>query len=109
MSYIPLIIIGALVLLVAWKLWQALENDETNVQWYHLISSEGRDGKQYASATKVCMLVTFLISTMLVVWIASRVDWAGRAVEVLGLITAWMLFGAGVEGYAKHLRSKAKE
>ena len=100
-------IMGLLIVLVVWKLWQALENEKTNIEWYHLISSQGRDGKQYASATKVCMLVTFFVSTMLVTWIVFQVHWAERAVEVVGLIGAWLVYGAGVEIYAKHLRSGA--
>lgn len=102
-----LAIMGLLMVLVIWKLWQALNNDDVEIKWHHLISSQGRDGKQYASATKVCMLVTFFVSTMLVTWITFQVKWTDRAVEVIGLIGMWLVYGAGVELYAKHLRSGA--
>lgn len=106
-GYVALGIITVLVILVIWKIGRALESAETDVEWYHLISSEGKDGRQYASATKVCLMVTFFVSTMLITWIVFQVSWKERAVEVIGLLTVWMLFGAGVEAYAKHLRSKS--
>lgn len=106
-EYVALGLIGLLVILVIWKIWQGIDSSDTTVEWYHLISSEGKDGKQYASATKLCLMVTFFVSTLLITWIAFQVDWKERAVEVIGLMTVWMVFGAGVEAYAKHLRSKA--
>jgi len=104
-GYIALATIILLVVVVAWKLWHALEQDNNEIEWYQLIS-ESKDGRQFASATKVCLLMTFFVSTLIVTYIAFQVNWQDRAVEVISLIVVWMAFGAGVEGYAKHLRSK---
>jgi hypothetical protein len=106
-GYAALGVIVLLVLIVAWKLSRALENSDNDIEWYQLISSEGKDKRQYASATKVCLLMTFFVATLLITYIAFQVEWKDRATEVVSLIVAWMLFGAGVEGYAKHLRAKS--
>ena len=105
-SYVALGFILLLVAMVIWKIYHGLDNSTTDVEWFHLISSAGKDGKQYASATKVCLMVTFFTSTMLITWIVFQVNWKDRATEVIALIFGWMMFGAGVEAYSKHLRNK---
>lgn len=105
-GYVVLGLIILMIVLVIWEIYRGISASK-DVEWYQLITSEGKDGKQYTSATKVCLLVTFFVSTMFVTWIVFQVNWKDRPVEVIGLVIAWMAFGAGVEGYAKHLRSKA--
>jgi hypothetical protein len=108
-GYVILTMICGLILVAAFKIAKAIGDERTEVDWSQMISAEGKGGRQFISASKVCLLLTFFLSTLLITWIAFQVDWRERATEVVLLIGTWIFFGSGVEAYSKWRQVKGEE
>ena len=91
---------GAVLLLFV----HIVNNTSNTLEWYHLISSRGPDGKQYADWNKIGQGTGCILS----VWVtvvytySPKMDWTG----LLAVLTPVLLYLGGVSSYAANLRSK---
>jgi drug/metabolite transporter (DMT)-like permease len=102
--YIAAIVVA---IAVAAMLWIAVHDTGSPIEWWHFVSSKGRDGKQYADLTKLGQLIGILLC------IASTFIFAARksttASEFSILLAVVLLYLGGVQAYQSMMKSKQTE
>ena len=94
----------ALTFGLLFALIKVVENAENNLEWWHLVSSRGADGGQYADWNKIgqgCGVVLCVGLPAVYVY-SPKMEAVGLA-AVMGVA---LLYLGGVSGYAANLRSK---
>lgn len=105
-TIVMLVLLLAIILLIVIKLSQEMNNKESPIEWWQLVATQGADGKNHASATKLWLNIGAVIVSWVLVYMVLQVDWEDRGVEVIGVVGLYLLFISGVESYARHLQSK---
>lgn len=105
-TVVMLIMLVAIVVLIVIKLAREMASEDSPIEWWQLVATQGADGKNYASASKLWLNVGAVIVSWVLVYMVLQVDWDDRGVEVIGVVGLYLLFISGVESYARHLKSK---
>lgn len=108
-TIVMLVLLLAIVSLIVIKLAQEMHSKESPIEWWQLVATQGADGKNYASASKLWLNIGAMIVSWVLVYMVLQVDWDDRGVEVIGVVGLYLLFISGVESYARHLKSKRGE
>lgn len=98
-----------LVLILAWlmrRLTREMNDPRSPIEWWHLIASKGADGRNYATPTKVGMLLGSVAAFWIMLYVVLQVNWLEKPFEAVSLVTMCLAYLAGVEVYARHLKAK---
>src|SRR3990172_7195981 len=92
------------LLLFVWSIIRVINNADNGLEWEHLFSSRGADGKQYADWNKIGAGAGVVISVWLpaVYAYSDKADGTGIA-AVMGVALAYL---GSVSGYAAVLRAR---
>jgi hypothetical protein len=95
---------GAVVLaaLLSIQLYIVMHDESSPIEWWHFISSPGKDGKQYADMTKLGQSAGVFLCVASVFIFASRKDVGATGFSlVLGVALAYL---GGGQAYQTHIR-----
>jgi len=81
-----------------------LHSERNTLEWWHFISTRGRDGKQYADLTKLGQLTGILLCIASVFIFAARKS--TTATEFSVLLGVVLLYLGGVQAYQTVIKSK---
>jgi hypothetical protein len=99
------LLLALLAALVYYHLTKTIADEKSPIEWWHFVSTKGKDGEHYADITKLGQVAGIVVVSWLVIAMSARVDKLD-ALGFCGVLALALAYLAGVQAFQAYLKSR---
>lgn len=102
------LLLALLAMVVYYHLTKTISDEASPIEWWHFVSSKGKDGEHYADITKLGQVAGIMVVSWLVIAMSARVDKLD-ALGFCGVLALALAYLAGVQAFQAYLKSRKQD